>query len=89
VLSRTTEQRAAVLERVFARRVGQLVDERLGDERVLRRAHGAPEADGNAEVFEDPVHLEVGKGVGQIGGDGHHRRIDAVRRQRPLPRDEQ
>ena len=85
---RLREQRAPVLEGILAGGMGELVDERLHDEGVLRGAHRSPEADGNPEVLEDPVHLDVGNGVGQVGGALDGGGIDTIRRERPLPRDE-
>src|SRR5207245_3612449 len=43
VAGRLAEQRTPVLVRILAGQVGQLVDEALDDETVLRRADRAPE----------------------------------------------
>ena len=58
---------AAILERIALRRVGDLVDEALDREGVLRRADRAPEHHRDMSVLEVDADLQRFGAIGTIG----------------------
>ena len=72
------QERAAELERILARGVGQLVHEALEDEPVLRVADRSPEADRDARVMHHVFDAHVRDRVREVGQALDRRRIDAV-----------
>src|SRR5690348_1388575 len=69
---RLLQQRAAILERVLAGGVRQLVHEGLPHERILRMADSAPEADRNVGVALRILNLHVRNAVRNVV-EGSHR----------------
>ena len=75
---RLGEQATPELEGIFAGRGGKLIDERLGDESVLRRTDGAPDTHGYANVLVYVLNFQVWNRIGDIGRAFHHRGVNAV-----------
>src|SRR4029450_8667174 len=65
------------LERIFAGRGGELIDERLGDESVLRRTDGTPDTHGYANVLVYVLNFQVWNRIRDIGRAFHHRGVNA------------
>ena len=72
--------------RVLARRVRQLVDKALDDERGVRMSDRAPPQGGDAVRGSLPVHQQIGNVVGQLGGPFDGGVVDAIFDDRGLER---
>src|SRR2546427_296093 len=73
------EQLAPQLEGILAGRRRHLVEEALGDERVLRDPHRAPEAQRHGqEIGRHLIHQQVGDGVREIRRAVDERAVDAL-----------
>ena len=73
------EELAAVLQRILTGRMGELVDETLQDEAVLRIAHRTPETDRDPGAVQDIIDEHVRYGVGKhITRPAHRGRIQVV-----------
>lgn len=78
------EQRAPELVRILARRVRHLVDERLGEEIVLRIPDRTPEPRADAGRILDPIDVDVRHRIRRVGQAFDRRAVDAVLDERGL-----
>ena len=70
------EQPAPECHGIFLRRRRELVDETLGDERVLCDPDPAPEANRDAEVLHHVVDMDVRNRVRDVRGAVHPIRVE-------------
>src|SRR6185503_10352874 len=61
------EHRAAEFDRILPRRIGELVDEALEEEAVLRAAHRPPEAHRQMRILQHTSDVEVRDLIALIG----------------------